>query len=376
MMMKFWLIAALAAMSAGAAAQDPAGAGETKVAFGAAVYPFEGEVAATRLNVRMFPKADADSVIASVLPRGTKVTVVGERDSFYQIVSPRGCTAWIFGRSVRREGGAGTVMANDVPVRMDSRVTAQSLCTLKRGTEVKVVGEHMGWYKISAPVEVKYYVAKKFVHPTGKPIASRAVPVPYRRDDVGKPAEPEKPVDGAYQAHLDVADALLAEQKQLIAERRLEDVDLENVVRALELAKDEARSEVARADIDSSRLKYLEIQGKFWKWKSEMQKEKIRTQQELVRISKREPPPKTWTMTGYVDTTGLLWKRPGTHKLVMGGKIVCFLRVKEGDKKMIGTLNVHFRRYVGVNGTLIRNPDGWEGYSVVVVDEIQPIERK
>jgi hypothetical protein len=60
----------------------------------------------------------------------------------------------------------------------------------------------------------------------------------------------------------------------------------------------------------------------------------------------------------------------------MGGKIICFLRPKEGDDKMITQLNDHYQKYVGVNGILIKNPDGWEGYSVVVVDEIVPLQKE
>ena len=374
-MKKLWLIAAFAAMSAGAQAQETGGAGETKVAFGSYAYPFEGEVAASRLNVRMFPNADAESVIASVLPRGSKVTVVGEKEMFYQIVAPKGCTAWIYGRSVRREGGAGTVMASDVPVRMDSRVTSQPLCTLKRGTEVKVVGQHMGWYKIAAPVEVKYFIAKKYVHPI-RGLASAGVSATPFKDGAKKTEPAVAPVDGAYQPHLDVANALLEEQKQLVAERRLEDVDFENVIRALELAKEESKTPDGKAEVDKVLVKYLKIHNAFLAWKGEVQKKQLEVQAEVADLAKKPAPPKTWAMTGYVDTTGLLWKRPGTHKLVMGGKIVCFLRVKEGDKKMVSTMNGHFRKYVGVNGTLIRNPEGWDGYSVVVVDEIVQINRK
>ena len=44
----------------------------------------------------------------------------------------------------------------------------------------------------------------------------------------------------------------------------------------------------------------------------------------------KEPKVPTFAMTGYVDTVGPLWKRPGSYKLLMGGKIVGFLRLKDG----------------------------------------------
>jgi hypothetical protein len=39
---------------------------------------------------------------------------------------------------------------------------------------------------------------------------------------------------------------------------------------------------------------------------------------------------------------------------------------------MFGRLNDCYQKYVGVNRTIIKNPDGWDGYSVVVAEEIAP----
>ena len=79
---------------------------------------------------------------------------------------------------------------------------------------------------------------------------------------------------------------------------------------------------------------------------------------------------------GYIDTTGILFKRPGTHKLVMGGKIICFLRIREGDEGMLTRMNDFYQKLVGINGSVIKNPEGWEGYSVVVVDEVVPLQNQ
>src|SRR4029077_8808195 len=98
--------------------------------------------------------------------------------------------------------------------------------------------------------------------------------------------------------------------------------------------------------------------------------DKLRLAEEL----KKNEPPATM-FQGYIDMTGLLFKRPGTHKLVMGGRILCFLRIKDGDEKMMGMFNNNFQKFVGVNGTVIKNPEGWDGYSVVVVEEIVPLQK-
>src|SRR5262245_43948873 len=113
--MKQWIAGALmAVVSAGAFAQDAKRGPEEKVVFEKRAFPFEGEVSVERLNVRMVPKADQTSVIVSILGLGEKVTVVGEREDFYQILPVKGCTAWIFGKNVKRDGPTGTVTANAV----------------------------------------------------------------------------------------------------------------------------------------------------------------------------------------------------------------------------------------------------------------------
>lgn len=364
--MKQWrILMALAVLSGAAAAQE---AGETRVAYDKVSFPFEGEVTVTRLNVRLFPGTGADSIIAAVASSGDKLTVVAEKDGYYQVSAPRGATAWIFARSVQRSGETGTVSAQDVPVRLDSRVTARSLCELKQGTPVRIVGQHMGWYKIEAPKDVKYFVAKKYV----RTLRALATPTPFEAvadaDGAGKPA-----AGSDFRGKLDAAGALLDAQKALVESLRLDEVNFTGFVAALEEAKAAAATDAERSEADRMLDYYKDVHLAWEKIRREILEAKVAEQQKLLELQKREPAPKTWTMTGYVDTTGLLWKRPGTHKLVMGGKIVCFLRVREGDKDMVSTLNGKFRRYVGVNGTLVKDPEGWEGYSVVVVDEIEEI---
>ena len=66
-----WTFFALAPwLAVAAAAQEPAQAGAEKVAFEKRIYPFEGEITAERLNVRMFPRNDGQSIISSVLTAG------------------------------------------------------------------------------------------------------------------------------------------------------------------------------------------------------------------------------------------------------------------------------------------------------------------
>jgi uncharacterized protein YgiM (DUF1202 family) len=372
--MKTWcMVVALAALPAGAVAQEPGKGPEAKASFEKRAFPFEGEVSVERLNVRMFPKSDQQSIITTVLSQGEKVVVVGEKDDFYQILPPKGSTAWVFGRSVKKEGAGAVTTASDVPVRLDSRVNADVVASLKEGEPVKIVAEHMGWYKIEAPAAVKYYIGKKYVK-LGEAVAV-TVPAPPKGKDEVKPA-PAEDGDAKARATLQVADALLDDQTRLVNEKKLEAVDFSRVVAAYESARDQAKSAAVKSEAERglNRIQQLHL---IWEGvRAQIIAQKQKVDAELAKLNEPKPePPKGPLMTGYVDTTGLLWKRPGTHKLIMGGKIVCFLRSKEGDEKMVSRLNDFYQKYVGINGTLIKNPEGWDGYSVIVVDEIVPIEK-
>ncbi|RPH47859.1 MAG: hypothetical protein EHM91_05145, partial [Planctomycetota bacterium] len=133
--MKKWVLAVvgLAVVSAGAVAQDAKAGPEAKVAFEKKIYPYEGEVTVERLNVRMFPKNDATSIITSVLGLGDKVTVVAEKDEYFQILPPKSSTVWVAAKNIKRDAEKGTAMVADVPVRLDSRINADVLCSLKEG---------------------------------------------------------------------------------------------------------------------------------------------------------------------------------------------------------------------------------------------------
>jgi hypothetical protein len=259
-------------------------------------------------------------------------------------------------------------------VRLDSRVNADVVASLKQGEPVKIVAEHMGWYKIEAPSAVKYYVGKKYVKAGAAIAVDEAKPAVAKKEEA-RPA-PAEDGDAKARATIEVADRLLEEQTALVNEKKLESVDFSRVVAAYESAQTQAKSAALRGEAERG-LKRTRDLHLIWEGvRAQLLAQQEKTKAELAKLNEPKPEaPKGPLMTGYVDTTGLLWKRPGTHKLVMGGKILCFLRAKEGDDKMVSRLNDFYQKYVGINGTLIKNPEGWDGYSVIVVDEIVPIQQ-
>ncbi len=376
-MKTWWIVTVLAVVSANAYAQDAKkSGGEEKIAVSRSL-PFDGEVSAENLNVRMFPKGDPNSsIITSVLHMGEKVAVVAEQGDYFQIRPPKGSTVWVSAKSMKKDGASATALASDVPVRLDSRVNADQVATLKEGDAVKVVAEHMGWFKVESPDAVKYFVGKKYVKAVNGGVV--AAVAPPKADEPKRAAKVDPKVEDAdveAKKELAIAEAQLDEQKQLIAAKQMRQVDFTEAVKHFETAKAVAKTDAVRSEAERGLRRYKDISVMWQTTKAQIEAAEERAAAD--RKAAAEKPldtQKGYVMTGYIDTTGLLWKRPGTHKLVMGGKIVCFLRVKEGDERMIGRLNDCYQKYVGINGTVIKNPDGWDGYSVVVVEEIAPVQ--
>jgi uncharacterized protein YgiM (DUF1202 family) len=346
--MKKWLLAVvgLAVVSAGAVAQDAKPGQEAKVAFEKKIYPYEGEV-----------------------------TVVAEKDEYFQILPPKNSTVWVAAKNIKREADKGTATVAEVPVRLDSRINADLLCSLKEGESVKVVGEHMGWLKIEAPAAVKYFVGKKYVHTRDIGTAPEKAPADEKKPAAAAKAPAADASDIEAKQLLANANAELKRQDALITDKKFDQVDFTSVLADYQAAKAKAQTDAMRAEVDKALERCLAVNRVWEAAKIGVENQKKLEAERLAEKLKNTPEKPAALFTGYIDTTGILFKRPGTHKLVMNGRILCFLRIKDGDEKMLGRFNSNFQKLVGVNGTVITNPEGWDGYKVVVVDELIKMEK-
>lgn len=347
--------------------------GQEKSSFEKATYPFEGEVTATNLYVRMAPKSDPTAAPVAVLRQGTKVTVVAENGDFFQIVSPPGCTAWIYAKNVKKDGAEGIVTGVDIPVRSDSRTNADKLAVLNEGDKVQILAEHMGWYKIQAPASVKYFVGKKYVKFVGE---AKNVPTETTKKDETKKVE-EPTADALAAEKIKAAEKLIAETNGKIEAGDLEGIDFGAIVTLYEEAASLAKSEAVKKEAEAGAKNYSHLHT-IWLTFEKQKKtigEKMDAYKKLIADSKK-PVEKVWAYTGYIDTTSFsMPDRPGTHKIVMSDKVICFLKVKEGDTEMLKRLNNGYKKYVGVTGTIVKDPKGWEGYNVVIVEDIQVLNK-
>lgn len=367
--MRRMCIAMLLASLLPAAAQDATQGSQEKVSFEKVAFPFEGEVSADRLNVRMLPDTTSNSIIATILSAGEKVTVVGEKNGFYQILPPKGCSVWVYGKNLKVKGQTGTSLGDSVPVRIDSRINATPVGTLKTGDTVRILKDHMGWYRIEAPASVPYFVGSKHVRMTrALDLEAAGIAMPAG----SAPAVTVADGDAEARAKIREAEEIVAVQGALLREKKIRELDYAAAVAAYEGAVGLAKTDSVRKQAEDAVKMYKELQQKL-----DWMKAQIGTMDEVLAAERKTneavAAQKSFALTGYLDTVGLLWNRPGPFKLVMGGKTLCFLKPLDGDEKMIETLKWNYKNYVGVNGTLIKNPEGWEGYSLIVVTEIVPL---
>jgi len=357
------------ALGLAASAQEPPKSGESQSSAPVAEFPFEGEVSVENLNVRLAPKTEAGVAVVSVLRQGEKVVAVGTSGEFLIIRPPRGASVWIYAKHVKKEAdGAGSVIVNDAAVRMDSRVNAEKLGALKEGERVTILKEHLGWYQIAAPDAVKYFVSKKYVKFLA-PAAGVALDKPEAKEAEGS--------DSAALAKIRDAEVLIEEQRKLLADQKLQDVDFSGVVAAFTEAVALAKTEPVKKQAQNDLTTYENFHKMFIVVKGNLEgTQKLLQALRESQEEKRKGQVSKYDACGYVDTVGMLINRPGAHKLVMSGKIVAFLKVKEGDEEMRIRLNNLYGKYVGVTGAVLKDPEGWLGHRVVTVELAEELTKK
>jgi SH3-like domain-containing protein len=324
-------------------------------------FPFVGQVNTAQLNVRVLPKVDPSSTVVAVLKEGDEVTVVGEKEGWFEVLPPKGAWTWVFAKNLQIEGEWGTTLS-DCPVRTDSRVNATQVATLKTGVKVRVIKEHLSWCKIDAGDAVHFWVGKKYIRSA--------------RSAEAKSAAPKKSEDSEAQAKIREAEELISKQNEALSKGEITQIDFEPIATMFDEAATLAKDAATRQYAESNAKIYRKMQNLLVAIKGPMKtmdEQKKQLEELMAKADAAQRNVKTFAFRGYVDTTGaFMLNRPGTHKLISEDKkIVCFLKIREDDAKMLEKLNDHYQKYVGVNGTVIQNPQGWPGYNVVVVDEIQ-----
>jgi len=311
-----------------------------------------------------------------VLRQGEKVIAVGTTGEFLVVKAPRKATAWIYGKHVKRESdGSATVLVSDAALRTDSRAGAEKIGALKEGERISIIREHLGWLQVSAPPGVKYYVAKKHVR------FLAAAP-----GEIVDDVKAEKPLvidqksglsDAAALAKMREAEGLVSEQGKLIEGRNFKDLNYGPAVAAFKEAVDIAKTDDVRSKAEAKWESYQGFHNMIMTLKGNLEAiETLIAARKEADGQKYEKDQSKFDACGYVDTVGPLFYRPGAFKLMMSGKIIAFIKVKDGDEEMRVRMNRLYGKYVGVTGPVLKDPPGWVDHKVVTLESVEELIKK
>ena len=125
------------------------------------------------LNVRLKPSPSAR--VVSELRKGDRVTVRGFRGGFFEIDPPPGVVFFVAKKYVSPEGEVGgrNVRVRSAPSLAPSLIHAE----LPRGSEVRIVGEEVEWWRIRPTRDCRAYVTAEFVKlPEGVSVPGQLTP--------------------------------------------------------------------------------------------------------------------------------------------------------------------------------------------------------
>lgn len=154
----------------------------------------EAEIAANDVYVRSGDSLNHYTIIK--LNAGDRVSIVGERGDWYEILPPPGAYSLVSGDYVdTADGKSGVVNGSNVRVRAgstlnDNKYTVQTL--LNKGDSVEILGRNPdGFLRIKPPSGATLWISKQFVRFSGSipPTSPGVVAVEPARSELAAPAD-------------------------------------------------------------------------------------------------------------------------------------------------------------------------------------------
>ncbi len=187
--------------------------GQTRTAIG------EGEVNADDVYVRSGPSTNHYTICK--LEAGDRVTILGERGEWYEILPPEGAFSLISGEYVdTADNEAGVVNGNNVRVRAGSSLSKNKYTVqtkLSKGAEVTIIGrEPDGFLRIAPPAGVTLWISSDYVEPVPDELVKlqRQGDPAGTAENVDTEGAGEKPAPGAESASSGVIRAADAEMEE------------------------------------------------------------------------------------------------------------------------------------------------------------------
>ncbi|MDQ7778765.1 MAG: SH3 domain-containing protein [Planctomycetota bacterium] len=332
----------------------------------AAEFPYVAEVTREGAHIRCGP-ADAWKELCTV-KLGDRLVAFEEQVGWLRVRPPEGLTCWISTKYVKKmEDGSGFVIGEKVNLRItpdaDPTTAVYPIGRASSGDRVNILEEVSGWYRIQAYDKVTCWIKKewaKYVEPYTS-------------------AAQERMDEEAAKLHTDKARQLALRKKFFETEelvrkeyaRPVVEQDFTQMIAAYdEIAKEVTVREIResaqqRFDHLSARQKAIVelrslIEEKDTALKEAEGKLIERLEEDAKAAQKRE-----FVAQGWLEGVGKIIGRPGSHKLVQGGRILYFLKSDKID------MNTYLGKLVGIRGVVQEAP-GWD-WKVIHVDEIEDL---
>jgi uncharacterized protein YgiM (DUF1202 family) len=328
------------------------------------------------VNVRTGPGVAYASITKAM--RGTRLTVLGERDGWVKIVMPENESSWVSAEFVQKGGeNAGTLTGEGVNVRQDPAASGQVLGQLPLGYQVKIVEERAGWYRIKPLPGAVGWVSADFIRVvSGPPLTSVSAARPATPAGPGAGTAP--PAGGAAAAGATAAGETAAapaapsestkqfEEAEAIfkAEVSKPDIatwDMPKLITLYEaLAKSPDRDVRFKAE---NRLSQLNLYKNIQERMAEGQKTAVEVKERITKLDetfgqqiaelRRATVEPGYVAQGVIRRLAIPYLPPATHKIQGERRILFLLYSPDLD------LSPYEGQKVGIMGALTV-PSGWE----------------
>jgi len=287
-------------------------------------YPYVVEVGCERLNVRA--GIGENYRILTTAQRGDRFVALEERLGWVKVEPTEKIACWVSKKFIERAAdGFGISTGDRIQLRATADQNHPPMGQLDKGDKVEIVGEEGGWYKVRPPAGADCWAKKEYL----KFVSSYD-------DEYKKRAEKEA---GEKQAEVvrvqtlsekfATADALLKEQAKLPVSEQ----DLTPVIAMYREIADVTPDEMLKRRCEA-RIQELgtrqeiavllrEQRAAREQALEELHRQRLEQIREDAERAAEGPPP--FAAEGWVDTVGNFIGRPGTHKLIRGGKVICYL---------------------------------------------------
>jgi uncharacterized protein YgiM (DUF1202 family) len=305
-------------------------------------FPFIGRLNTDRVNLRIGP--DINTPVIRTLEQGTILFVTGKVTEWFSVRLPEDVPLYIYRRLVSIQNGIARVDRDNINIRTGPGTNFLIIGRAKKTDTFSIIKIEDEWVRVKPSDELIGWIFGEFVK------------YEMEVEEHLKKIKLEQEVKDLFKQAEEMFNTTFKEGYDL------KQIDVETIKNRYQpilsdkypdgIWKQNARQRILELKLKLARKQYLEAKRKF-----EEKTRKLSGQREI-------PPP---IATGIIDDLGMIFRRPGTHKLINEeGRLQYFLRSQKLN------LNEYIYIPVAIWGN-IESVQGWRT-QVITVEKIKPLK--